>query len=225
MRAKAWVVISVAIAALLWAVAGSVWAAEEHKKGEKPDLGKIGSEVHKILDIVQQIQSRLDALEKAVRAMGGPAESKAAALPAPPAGQVAVKVTWEYRDFNGKIETYEAPAGAKLWDTRTYRAGGTIPALGASIKDEIVFLEPGKPQLVVLVYRNPLPKEQVFYVIPHVADPSEHTANLDFKCACTGERFKVPANGAWSRVIEYKLAPKVKPGEKIYTHMVAVGEH
>lgn len=217
MRKKSLVVMSFWIGTLLWATAGGALAAEVKGKGKTDDL-------HGILDTLQRIESRLDALERAVKAISGAPESKATSLPTPPAGKVAVKAAWEYRDFNGKIETYEAPAGAKLWETRTYKPGEKI-ALGAPIKDDLLYLEPGKPKLAVLVYRNPLPKEQTFYVIPHVADPSQYTADLDFKCACTGERYKVPANGAWARVIEFKLAPKVKPGDKIYTWMVSVGEH
>jgi hypothetical protein len=217
MRTKVLAFMSLVIVAVLWAMVGGVIAADVPKKGKGDDL-------HQILDALQRIESRLDALERAVKAMSGAPESKAASLPDPPAGKVTVKAAWEYRDFNGKIETYEALAGAKLWDTRTYKPGEKI-ALGAPVKDDLLFLEPGKSKLTVLVYRNPSPKEQTFYVIPHVADPSQYTADLDFKCACTGERYKVPANGAWARVIEFKLAPKVKPGGKIYTWMVAVGEH
>lgn len=215
MHRKALFVTGSVIAALLWATVGGSIAAEVKGKGD---------DLHKILDALQRIESRLDALEKAVKGMSGAPDSKAASLPDAPTGKVTVKVAWEYRDFNGKIETYEAPAGAKLWDTRTHKQGEKI-ALGAPVKDDLLFLEPGKPKLAVILYRNPLPKEQTFYVIPHVADPLRSTADLDYKCACTGERYKVPANGSWARVIEYKLVPKVKPGEKIYTWMVAVGEH
>lgn len=215
MRTKAFFRIGSVAVALLWATVG--WAIAAEVKGKGDDL-------HQILDALQRIESRLDALEKAVKTMSGAPASKATALPDPPAGKVAVKVAWEYRDFDGKIETYEAPAGAKLWETRTYKPGEQI-RLGAAVGDDLLFLEPGKPKLVVIVYRNQQPKRQTFYVIPHVADPSQHTADLDYKCACTGERYKVPASGAWARVIEYKLTPKVKPGEKIYTWMVAVGEH
>lgn len=217
MHMKALVLVGIGLAMSLWVTVGGALAAEVKGKGKADDM-------HKILDALQRIESRLDALERAVKAMSGAPESKAASLPDPLAGKVAVKVAWEYRDFNGKIETYEAPAGAKLWDTKTYKAGETIP-LGAPVKDDLLMLEPGKPKLAVIVYRNTTPKEQVFYVIPHVADPSKHIPDLDYKCACTGERYKVPANGAWARVIEYKLSPKVKPGGKIYTWMVAVGEH
>jgi len=211
MRRLALVVIGIA------ALAGLLVSAAPAAQVKEDDL-------QKILDALQRIESRLDALEKAVKAMGGPAESKAAALPDPPPGRATVKVGWEYRDFHGKIETYEAPAGAKLWETKIYKAGERVP-LGPPIKDDVLFLEPGKPKLAVIVYRNPMPKPQTFYVIPHVADPATHTADLDYKCACTGERYKVPANGAWTRVIEYKLSPKVKAGEKIYTWMVGFGEH
>lgn len=182
-----------------------------------------GDDLHKILDALQRIEGRLDALERAVRAMGTAPESKAAALPDPPPGRATVKVAWEYRDFHGKIETYEAPAGAKLWETKIYKAGERVP-LGPPVKDDLLFLEPGKPKLAVIVYRNQTPKTQTFYVIPHVADPAAHTADLDYKCACTGERYKVPPGTTWARVIEYKISPKVKAGEKIYTWMVAVGE-
>jgi len=214
MRMRSKFTAAVAITSLAW-LAGVAVPAEVRGQGDKLE----------IMDVLQRIENRLDALEKAVKALGAAAaESKAAALPQPPAGKVTLKGAWEYRDVHGKIETYEAPAGAKLWATTVYKAGEKIP-LGAPVKDDVLFLEPGQQKLVLIVYRNPLKKEQKFYVIPHVADPSKHTADLDFKCACTGERYKVPAGGAWSRVIEYKLTPKVKPGEKIYTWMVAVGEH
>lgn len=182
-----------------------------------------GNDLHKVLDALQRIEGRLDALEKAIRAMGTVPESKATALPDPPPGRVTVKVGWEYRDFHGKIETYEAPVGAKLWETKIYKAGERVP-LGPPVKDDLLFLEPGKPKLTVIVYRNPMEKPQTFYVIPHVADPATQTANLDYKCACTGERYKVPPGATWARVIEYKISPNVKAGEKIYTWMVAVGE-
>lgn len=217
MRTKAFFRIGSVAVALLWVVSGGALAADVQKKGKGDDL-------HQILDALQRIESRLDSLERAVKAMTGAPASKAAALPDPPTGNAAVKVTWEYRDLTGKIETYDAPAGAKPWDTRIYKAGEKIP-LGLPIKDDLIFLEPGKPRLAIIVYRNQSPREQTFYVIPHVADPSHFTADLDYKCACTGERYKVPASGAWARVIEYKLTPKVKSGEKIYTWMVAVGEH
>ena len=215
MRRAKWVVTHLSTVAFVLLASSPASAAEVKGKGD---------DLHKILDTLQRIETRLDGLERAVKAMSGAPESKAAALPTPSAGRVAVKVAWEYRDFTGKIETYEAPAGAKLWETRIHKQGEKL-TLGAPIKDELLFLEPGKPKLAVIVYRNPLPKEQTFYIIPHVADPSQHTPNLDYKCACTGERYKVPANGAWTRVIEYKLSPKVKAGEKIYTWMVGFGEH
>jgi hypothetical protein len=183
-----------------------------------------GDDLHKILEALQRIEGRLEALEKAVKTAGGAPESRAAALPDPPPGRATVKVGWEYRDFHGKIETYEAPPGAKLWATKIYKAGERVP-IGPRVKDEVLFLEPGKPRLVVLVYRNPMPRPQTFYVIPHVADPATHTVDLDYKCACTGERYKVPPGATWARVIEYKVSPNVKPGEKIDTWMVAVGEH
>jgi hypothetical protein len=211
------IVTCVGIMALLGVTLGDALAADVHKKGEGDDL-------RGILETLRRIESRLDALEKTVTAGAAAPESRATGLPDPPAGAAAVKVTWEYRDIHGQIETYEAPVGAKLWETRTYKPGARIET-GAPVKDELLWLVPGRPKLAILVYRNPLPKEQTFYVIPHVADPVQQTANLDYKCLCTGDRYTVPANGAWSRVIEYKVAPKVKPGEKIYTWMVAVGEH
>lgn len=210
-------VLSVAIVAL----AGSASSLADEKHAP-PAKAKPKTEMQQVLEILKRIETRLDALEKAVARGGEP--SKAASLPEPPAGKVTIKGAWEYRDFHGTIQTYEAPATAKLWETKIYKAGENVP-LGALVKDDVMFLEPGKPKLTVLVYRNEMPKEQVFYVIPHVADPSQRTPDLDFKCACTGERYRVPAGATWTRVIEYKVSPKVKPGEKIYTWMVAVGEH
>jgi hypothetical protein len=215
-------ILAVAISGVIVGLAGGVTLADD--KHAPASRGKPKTELQQVLDALQRIETRLEALERAV-ARGGSAEpSKAAALPDPPAGKVTVKATWEYRDFHGKIQTYEAPPGAKLWETKVYKAGEKIP-LGAPIEDDVLFLEPGRPKLTVIVYRNEMPKEQVFYVIPHVADPSSRTPDLDFKCACTGERYKVPAGATWARVIEYKVSPKVKSGEKLYTWMVAVGEH
>jgi len=60
---------------------------------------------------------------------------------------------------------YEAPAGAKLRETKVYKAGERVP-LGSRVKDDVVCLEPGKPKLAVIVYRTHTPKAQTFSVIP-----------------------------------------------------------
>ena len=136
---------------------------------------------------------------------------------------MALKLAWEYQDFQGEILAFEPPQGAKLLETASYEKGKEVPK-GAAITDGVVFVKPGEEKLVQVVYQNPTDKPVKFWVVPHVVDPMSHMPKTILKCLCTGQRYEVPANGSWSRVIGVQVTKDVQPGTKLKATHVVVKE-
>ncbi len=120
-------------------------------------------------------------------------------------GMVTLKLTWEYKDVHGgQIKTFEPPAEIRqVWWMKSFEKGEPYPR-GVELKDGIVFLKPGEEALVELVFENPAGEPQSFWAVPHVITPSELMPQTILRCLCSGEEYKVPAEGTWVRVIGLK---------------------
>lgn len=152
--------------------------------------------------------------------------SQVAALPEPPMGKVTVKIAWEYgRNIPGEVQVYQPPPGAEgtVWFTMSYPPG-TEPLTGDRISDGILVVDPRRPIVVQAVYRNPSDEDVIFWVTPHISDPYRLHNHVLAQCLCIGERYFVPAGGAWSRVISFQLDGRVRAGEKlVITHVLVRG--
>lgn len=142
-------------------------------------------------------------------------------LPAPPPGEVTVKLAQTYKRMpGGEFRFFHPAPGLKLLDTKSYPAGAEV-ATGEPFKDGILFLKPGEATLVQVTWKNPAEKGQSFFVVPHLVEPSEYQSATPWKCMCTGEMFVVPPRGTWSRVMSIEVTGDVPAGAKLIgTHDV-----
>lgn len=144
-----------------------------------------------------------------------------AALPAPPAGKVTVKLAWTYRRMpGGEFQLFQPAPGLKLLDTTSYPAGVEVKT-GAPIKDGTLFLGPGEHALVQVIWKNPSAKGKSFFVIPHIVTPSKLQSSTPWKCLCSGTIYVVPAHGTFSRVMDITMTKDAPAGAKLIgTHDV-----
>lgn len=138
-------------------------------------------------------------------------------VPNPPAGRVAIKLDWVFypRPIPGAIRAYEPIGKAKnIWASETLGKGQPVP-VGKEFKDSIIFVEPGKPIFVTLVYKNPTNADVKFYVVPHQVVPTSRASDTWLTCLCMSLIYGAPAGGAWYRTIGVGVSPETKPGTKV----------
>lgn len=149
------------------------------------------------------------------------AGSALASLPAPPPGEVTVKLAWTYKKMpGGEFQLFRPAPGLNKVGNNSYPAGTKVKT-GAPIEGGIVFLKPGEHALVQVIWKNPSAKGKSFFVIPHIVTPSKYQSSTPWKCICTGTIFVVPPHGTFSRVMDITVTKDTPAGAKLIgTHDV-----
>lgn len=167
-------------------------------------------------------EGRITAAEDTITgftdAVGVHALDHTAGIPEPPAGKVALRLSFQYLPAalpGDGILVYEpTPEVSSLWATESLAAGQEVP-VGAAVDGRTLFMDPGESRTVTLAYQNPSADDVGFLVLPHQESPGSLGAYVWPTCLCMSFVYEAPAGGTWYRVIRIQVSPDIPAGSQI----------
>jgi hypothetical protein len=131
------------------------------------------------------------------------------------AGEIAVRIVFDTKDFPGKIavHTLRDPT-LRPWVTGNGKTLEELPA-GPEIEGGVVDVRPGGIKRLVLVAHNATSKMLHFFAAPHAVEPTRASLGFEFRCLCLNHAYKIPAGAYWYRVIELKLDRAYKSDQEV----------
>ena len=143
---------------------------------------------------------------------------RTASIPKPPEGKVAIRLghTYVQKPLPGAGITYHetSPEANSLWAMESLEKGEEVP-VGIQIKDQVLFLSPGRAIGIAIAYRNPTKRNVQFMVLPHRELPSSAAPDTWLTCLCMSFTYMAPAEGAWYRVVKIKISPDMPVGSRV----------
>lgn len=125
--------------------------------------------------------------------------------------------------FPATVSLYRALDVQRTGETRAY-APGESAQLGEVLSDGVLRGRLDEAQRLVLKIDNRSSKPLRFWVAPHLPQPHEGEAALMVQCLCTGAVYEVPADGSWTRVIEFGIRRRGALSPLGVTHVIVLGE-
>lgn len=139
---------------------------------------------------------------------------------------VEMHIRWVIDEsFPVTISIHEPPADQALYEVHTYEAGAA-PDLGEPIPRNVLRADYSEPRRFIARMRNESDRAVRFWVAPHQSTPHVEEQGLMMFCLCTGEVYEVPANGTWTRIMEFGITRRAElEGPIALTHVIVSGEN
>lgn len=130
-----------------------------------------------------------------------------AAAASQPAAKVAVKFSWEARNFPAKMQVFEPSSSGKrlpLWETKSIADPRKLP-IANEVEGGKAEIARGSSRRFVLIAKNEGKEPIYFFATPHSAHPPESALGFKFHCLCINHAFKVMPGETWYRVVDFKM--------------------